>query len=417
MRNCCSRDLVDPSAHVRDFEPIWLDDYLDYLIVPNQKLAPDLGLPHVSASELLDMVTGFLEGRGGTASSRDIGRFLQAQRVNGRDVLSQVKQRHAGLRAFFQTFSDEFEMYTPEGMEDPEFMVRLAESDADDEKQEARLMSYKGIRAEGEAAEEEEADGAADGMVAGSAASARWREAQRLSLVDLRPLLRQEGLPVTGRKAELLERLRVKLAARGAAEGGVAVEEEEFDEGQEEEEAGGGGVHISAGAVFEEDDDESEAEAEVERRRSPAGREARAPPYAAAASRRRAPMPLDRGFENGVRPFSSIPAPPPVRLPPMYGGAAGARAAAAPPVPAAWGGAPGGVPAAAAAAGDGSAGVEEQDEELERTAAQAALKTGPGVPDTGSARWPVECPGLRAGLRTGRGLACGRAGRTWRGGA
>ena len=36
MRNCCSRDLVDPAAHVRDFEPIWLDDYLDYLIVPNK---------------------------------------------------------------------------------------------------------------------------------------------------------------------------------------------------------------------------------------------------------------------------------------------------------------------------------------------------------------------------------------------
>ena len=37
MRNCCSRDLVDPGSHVRDFEPIWLDDYLDYLIVPNQQ--------------------------------------------------------------------------------------------------------------------------------------------------------------------------------------------------------------------------------------------------------------------------------------------------------------------------------------------------------------------------------------------
>ena len=60
MRNCCSRDLVDPAAHVRDFEPIWLDDYLDYLIVPNKDLAPDLGLPHVSASQLLEMVTRLL---------------------------------------------------------------------------------------------------------------------------------------------------------------------------------------------------------------------------------------------------------------------------------------------------------------------------------------------------------------------
>ena len=130
MRNCCSRDLVDPAAHVRDFEPIWLDDYLDYLIVPNKELAPDLGLPHVSASQLLEMVTRLLQDKGGTASSRDIGRYLQGKVVGGRDVLSQVKQRHAGLRAFFQTFSDEFEMFSPEGVEEPEFMVRLAESDA-----------------------------------------------------------------------------------------------------------------------------------------------------------------------------------------------------------------------------------------------------------------------------------------------
>ena len=142
MRNCCSRDLVDPAAHVRDFEPIWLDDYLDYLIVPNKDLAPDLGLPHVSASQLLEMVTRLLKDKGGTASSRDIGRYLQGKVVHGRDVLSQVKQRHVGLRAFFQTFSDEFEMFTPEGVEEPEFMVRLAESDADEQRQEARLMTY-----------------------------------------------------------------------------------------------------------------------------------------------------------------------------------------------------------------------------------------------------------------------------------
>ena len=98
--------------------------------MPNKELAPDLGLPHVSASQLLEMVTRLLQEKGGTASSRDIGRYLQGKVVGGRDVLSQVKQRHAGLRAFFQTFSDEFEMFSPEGVEEPEFMVRLAESDA-----------------------------------------------------------------------------------------------------------------------------------------------------------------------------------------------------------------------------------------------------------------------------------------------
>ena len=40
MRNCCSRDLLDPGSHVRDFDPIWLDDFLDYLIVPFSSQAP-----------------------------------------------------------------------------------------------------------------------------------------------------------------------------------------------------------------------------------------------------------------------------------------------------------------------------------------------------------------------------------------
>ena len=29
MRNCCSRSLVDPAAHVRDFDPIWRDPRLE----------------------------------------------------------------------------------------------------------------------------------------------------------------------------------------------------------------------------------------------------------------------------------------------------------------------------------------------------------------------------------------------------
>ena len=228
MRNCCSRDLVDPAAHVRDFEPIWLDDYLDYLIVPNKDLAPDLGLPHVSASQLLEMVTRLLKEKGGTASSRDIGRYLQGKVVHGRDVLSQVKQRHVGLRAFFQTFSDEFEMFTPEGVEEPEFMVRLAESDADEQRQEARLMSYKGIAAEGEAEGEADDDDAGGGKGgkggeggatdAGWAGEVGWADAQRLGVTELRPLLRRLGLSASGRKAELLDRLGAEMEENGLLE-------------------------------------------------------------------------------------------------------------------------------------------------------------------------------------------------------
>ena len=81
---------------MRDFEPIWLDDHLNYLIRPRANaLAP--GAPQSTASELLKVIIGFLQAKGGTASSRDIGRTLQGTVANGVDMLSQLKQRHFGL--------------------------------------------------------------------------------------------------------------------------------------------------------------------------------------------------------------------------------------------------------------------------------------------------------------------------------
>ena len=91
MRNCCSRDLVEPGNHVRDFEPIWLDDHLNELLVPSANLepaaAPSQGAA-LSGAQLMRLVTAYLRKRGGggaadgggggvAVSSRDIGRHLQ----------------------------------------------------------------------------------------------------------------------------------------------------------------------------------------------------------------------------------------------------------------------------------------------------------------------------------------------------
>ncbi|KOO22140.1 conserved unknown protein [Chrysochromulina tobinii] len=100
MRNCCSHDLLGPQAHVRDFEPIWLDDHLDYLIRPKaDALAP--GAPQSTASELLRLVKEFIR-------ERTLAGQSPASRIGNEDTLSQLKQRHFGLRAFFATFPDIF---------------------------------------------------------------------------------------------------------------------------------------------------------------------------------------------------------------------------------------------------------------------------------------------------------------------
>ena len=57
MRNCCSRDLVVPSSHVRDFNPIWLDDALEDLVLPNLRSSSDASL---SATQLTEMVVSYL---------------------------------------------------------------------------------------------------------------------------------------------------------------------------------------------------------------------------------------------------------------------------------------------------------------------------------------------------------------------
>ena len=38
MRNGCSKLLVEPEANARDFDVIWMDDYLEQLVVPNKPL-------------------------------------------------------------------------------------------------------------------------------------------------------------------------------------------------------------------------------------------------------------------------------------------------------------------------------------------------------------------------------------------
>ena len=76
-----------------------------YLIRPNP--GSEYSDVVIQTSELLTMITSFLKEQPEGAqpvSSRDIGRFLQGQVMDGRDALTQLKQQHNGLRSFFYEF-------------------------------------------------------------------------------------------------------------------------------------------------------------------------------------------------------------------------------------------------------------------------------------------------------------------------
>ena len=234
MRNCCSQDLLDPSAHVRDFAPVWLDDHINYLVRPNADTLA-VGEAPFAASEILRLVVAFLQEQGGTASSRDIGRFLQGSRSDGQsqDMLSKLKRRHSGLRAFLAIFPDKFEIAQEEAVEGQrpsEFFVSLLDMAARPDKQQEELLidakiGSANVRARESAMGPAQADAAASSRGALDVAAVGWQSSkgtetdgpgtdeqaeswETRSVPDLRAELRRRGLAATGRKSELLERLQ-----------------------------------------------------------------------------------------------------------------------------------------------------------------------------------------------------------------
>ncbi len=77
MRNSCNYDLLNPSSHVRDFDVIFLEDYLHDLIVPDQRLLDLEKSSPISADDICEVICGLAEAAGGTITSREVGRQLK----------------------------------------------------------------------------------------------------------------------------------------------------------------------------------------------------------------------------------------------------------------------------------------------------------------------------------------------------
>ena len=83
IRNSCNRDLIKPEQAVRDYDVIWLDEYLDELVVPklSQKSdALDARLNAIIFKFIKESTGSGGSGSGSSASisSRDLGRLLQS---------------------------------------------------------------------------------------------------------------------------------------------------------------------------------------------------------------------------------------------------------------------------------------------------------------------------------------------------
>jgi hypothetical protein len=100
MRRGCNRALVE-TPNIKDYDVIWLEDHLDELIQQRPDSEMRKRNPHVSQFTLMKIVYDFIRGSGMTrVSSRDIGKYIKLLMIGDRCVLEEVKQTYGGLYQF-----------------------------------------------------------------------------------------------------------------------------------------------------------------------------------------------------------------------------------------------------------------------------------------------------------------------------
>lgn len=103
MRNSCNRDLVAPEQNVRDFDVIWIDDYIDqYIVERSVKIAPEV------AGQLVALIESHIADVGGSVTSRELGRFLQSTYVDKLNAHALLKEGFGNLTGFLQRHKDRF---------------------------------------------------------------------------------------------------------------------------------------------------------------------------------------------------------------------------------------------------------------------------------------------------------------------
>jgi hypothetical protein len=98
MRRGCNRALFE-TPNIKDYDVIWLEDHLDELIQPRSDIA--MRKRNMSQFTLMKIVNDFIRGSGmARVSSRDIGKHIKLLMIGDRCALEEVKQTYGGLYQF-----------------------------------------------------------------------------------------------------------------------------------------------------------------------------------------------------------------------------------------------------------------------------------------------------------------------------
>jgi hypothetical protein len=105
MRAGCNRMLYESYPHIRDYDVVWLENFLHELIVPiteDERSRRDRA-GYASSFTMMRVVRDFVAGaipNYDWVSSRDIGKYLKYIEIGDSNMLEELKQVHGGLRTF-----------------------------------------------------------------------------------------------------------------------------------------------------------------------------------------------------------------------------------------------------------------------------------------------------------------------------
>lgn len=242
MRAGCNRVLYE-SPHIRDYDVVWLESCLDELIVPipaEERSRRDRA-GYASVFTMMRVLRDFVEALPNNewVSSRDIGTYLKSIQIADSNMLDELKQSHGGLRTFLmERACNLFDVRFPDeritlGPGDHSFFVRV-KGDSDEtlinefkrtqfftKEEKIFLEEYKKDKYieddsyqhtatsllemrhhpnDGEHVSENDTD-----EVDGTSLNAI--DYSQLTVVRLKEICREKGLPVSGKKGDLIQRL------------------------------------------------------------------------------------------------------------------------------------------------------------------------------------------------------------------
>ena len=139
IRGSCNRALYEPpKGELLDFGVIWLEDYMEDLLVlregghdPGRRSGDSSSATALSLFTIMKILNDYIERSGvGKVNSRDVGRYLKFLRTGPSTVSEELKKSHGGLRQMLRVLPDVYTITFPDedAEEDKAFWIELTDT-------------------------------------------------------------------------------------------------------------------------------------------------------------------------------------------------------------------------------------------------------------------------------------------------